>query len=215
MIRIHPTRSANARGKSFWVTTVAAAGATLGLLGGFALAEESPAEPTESRVAPWVRSVEGERPALGYRYAALTPSQRSALRRRVRLPLDVLARVREPRSLIAAVEVAPLPPLDRPLVAAGPATPASGTDPFDAGGAGVISFKRDPMGALGALLGATAADGSDASLDAEPMADLAAVAEDPAEDPFAAGAAAEAEVAPSDDGDDFSFGGDDDPFADF
>ncbi|MEN0110021.1 MAG: hypothetical protein AAF805_04795 [Planctomycetota bacterium] len=131
------------------------------------------------------------------------------------LPLDLLAEARSPRSLAASVSVAPLPPLDRPLLAAVPVPQASVNDPFAGDAPSGVSFKRDPMGALGALLGATAEDLGEDAVAADSV-DFAAQ-EDPADDPFAQGSTAAAEVEPDDGdaGDDFAFDGDDDPFADF
>lgn len=141
--------------------------------------------------------------ALGYHYAELTSSQASALRRGFKLPLDALAVAKSPADLARAVVVAPLPDPNRPLLAVSPAT-ESLANPFADSEA--ISFRRDPMKALGALLAAR--DRQQAPAAAAP----------PEDDPFGAPDAAatasvkapRAEVDSSED----PFGADADPFGD-
>jgi hypothetical protein len=145
---------------------------------------------------------------LGYHYAELTSSQKSALRRGFKLPLESLAVAKSPTDLARAVVVAPLPDPNRPLLAVSPAA-ESLANPFVDGDA--ISFRRDPLKALGAMLGASEGPAKSGPQAATPAA--SASAED---DPFGASDAAtpapteqtQAEVDSSDD----PFGAEEDPF---
>lgn len=137
---------------------------------------------------------------LGYHYAELTSSQTSVLRRGFKLPLDALASAKSPTDLKQAIVLAPLPDPNRPLLAVSPAA-ESQANPFADSEA--ISFRKDPLKALGALLGAGDARRAGAA--------TAAVAEE--DDPFGSATAApaakpQAEVESGDD----PFGADADPF---
>ena len=170
-------------------------------------ATESPAAPAAKPFDPAViPEVAPPQSPLGYRFAELTPAQTSALRRGFKLPLDALASAKSPSDLARAVVVAPLPDPSRPLLAVSPAT-ESLVNPFADEDA--ISFRRNPMKALGAMLGG----GEAASASPPAAAAAAAPAED---DPFGMTDAAPApadqpgdEVAGSDD----PFGAEADPFA--
>ena len=112
---------------------------------------------------------------LGYHYAELTPSQTTVLRRGFKLPLDALASANSSADLKRAVVVAPLPDPNRPLLAVSPAA-ESQANPFADSEA--ISFRKDPLKALGALLGAS---------DAQPAGGATAAAAAEEDDPFGAG----------------------------
>lgn len=138
---------------------------------------------------------------LGYHYAELTSSQTSVLRRGFKLPLDALASAKSPTDLKQAVVLAPLPDPNRPLLAVSP-TAESQANPFADSEA--ISFRKDPLKALGALLGAG---------DARRAGAATAAAAPEEDDPFGSATAApaakpQAEVESGDD----PFGADADPF---
>ncbi|QDV76352.1 hypothetical protein [Botrimarina mediterranea] len=138
---------------------------------------------------------------LGYHYAELTPAQTAALRRRFKLPLEALATVKSPSELKQAVVVAPLPDPNRPLLAVSPAS-ESQKNPFADSDA--ISFRKDPLKALGAMLGAG---------DAMPAGAPAATADSEEDNPFGGAVAAEAPEPQAEvDGADDPFGADADPF---
>ena len=143
---------------------------------------------------------------LGYHYAELTDSQTSVLRRGFKLPLDALASAKSPTDLKKAVVLAPLPDPNRPLLAVSPAA-ESQANPFADSEA--ISFRKDPLKALGALLGATGAQSVDSTGSAG-SAGPATAAED---DPFGSATTAPAATpaAEVESGDD-PFGADADPF---
>jgi hypothetical protein len=138
---------------------------------------------------------------LGYHYAELTSSQTSVLRRGFKLPLDALASAKSPTDLKQAVVLAPLPNPNRPLLAVSPAA-ESQANPFADSEA--ISFRKDPLKALGALLGASGAPSAGST------GSTTAADED---DPFGSATAAPAATpaAEVESGDD-PFGADADPF---
>ncbi len=165
--------------------------------------------PFNPSVAPAMPAVT---PPLGYRYASLSKSQTRALRRGFKLPMDALSTAASPSDLIGAAVVAPLPDPNRPfLPVAG--TPAESSDPFNKSLS--ASFREDPMGALGQLLGA------DASAEIDP----AILSNTAAGDPFGGGAEVTGELddqpAAADaadtalDDDPFATSDDEDPFGDF
>jgi hypothetical protein len=138
---------------------------------------------------------------LGYHYAELTSSQTSVLRRGFKLPLDALASAKSPTDLKQAIVLAPLPDPSRPLLAVSPAA-ESQANPFADSEA--ISFRKDPLKALGALLGASGARSAGST-------GPATAAEE--DDPFGSATVAPAATpaAEVESGDD-PFGADADPF---
>lgn len=174
-----------------------------------AASEDSPAADTAPASPPAAKpfdpaampEVGQAKSPLGYHYAELTAPQTSVLRRGFKLPLDALASAKSPQDLKQAVVLAPLPDPNRPLLAVSPAA-ESQANPFADSEA--ISFRKDPLKALGALLGASGAR----------RAGAATAPATPAEDdPFGSATTApaakpQAEVESGDD----PFGADADPF---
>lgn len=154
---------------------------------------------------------------LGLRYSALSSRETRALRRSFKLPLDALVGARSASDLASAAVVAPLPDPSRPLLAV--SSSAAKADPFAGGGASV-SFRDNPLKALGEML--TAMGGGASPADATATTDAVTSPFDDAEtDPFAGSSTPadepDAEVATESEdpfgGSDDSFGDDEDPFA--
>lgn len=165
-----------------------------------AIASPPAAKPFDPAAMPEVGQAKSP---LGYHYAELTPSQTSALRRGFKLPLDALATAKSPTELKQAVVLAPLPNPNRPLLAVSPAV-ESQANPFADNEA--ISFRKDPLKALGALLGASGAQPAGPT-----TAATANVEDDPFGDASSAATPAAKPQAEVESGDD-PFGADADPF---
>lgn len=165
-------------------------------------AEAAVAAPTPAFDPAAMPEVQPPKQPLGYRYADLTSAESNALRRGFKLPLDALIGAKSPKDLVRAAVVAPLPDPNKPLLAVSKKADST-ANPFADSEA--ISFRRDPLKALGAMLGA---------VDDQPAGESAAVEE---ENPFGLGAeeAAEPAAAPAkaevDDAED-PFGAESDPF---
>lgn len=144
---------------------------------------------------------------LGYRHGDLSLAEVAALRRSFKLPLDALAGARSARDLAATGVEAPLPNPHVPLLRAS-ATPSTGANPFI--DSATISFRENPLRALGEMLALVegekprAPDRAKTAADDDPFGGV-----DAAADPTATDSAAAAEV---DQGAD-PFGGGEDPFA--
>lgn len=116
-------------------------------------------------------------PPLGLRYANLSQRQVSVLRKRVSLPLDSLLTATGPTDLASSIVVAPLPNPNRPLLKTSD-NPSASSNPF--GVRSLVSFREDPLKALGDMLRATSGESSESSLaDGSVDSDL--------DDPFGAG----------------------------
>lgn len=147
---------------------------------------------------------------IGWRYASLSPHETKPLRRGFKLPMEALASAKSVRSLQKAAQVTPLPDPSQPLLPMKSTAGEAATNPFT--GSKVTSFRRDPMRALGELLGAVEGGAKAAiasPVDSDPFGD-------PGESRGAAKTTAEVSDFPADDGGDdpFATGDDesDDPF---
>lgn len=148
---------------------------------------------------------------IGWRYANLSSHETKPLRRGFKLPMEALASAKSISSLQQATQVTPLPDPSQPFLPVKPTAGEALANPFT--GSKVTSFRRDPMRALGELLGAVEGDAGAAnasSSDADPFGG-------PSESRDASSTSAEVSEFPTDDGGDDPFasgdGDSDDPFA--